>query len=528
MAAALVGAALHGMACSAEDLRVVVVGGGVCGVTCCQALVAGGQAKCVTLVAAAGLLKGAANVVRLSRHLDSFDVVEQAFDDVAGPHTTVVAGEASALDAANKVLKLRDGRVLPYDKLCICTGASPKIVGRHPRVLTLRDTASAQQLRQKLRDCRRVVIAGNGGIAMELVHEINNCEVVWAVREGHMGNAFFDADASQFLAPALASRLCPSLHDPLAAPRVPLQPSMDKDSSMQAADVSVSGSSLGPQWMHAALGLEYRESRPRSKHGSGLLSGASTDPASGSDGPATAGGATFADKCTSPVYLETFAEVVSIDDGGGQSGDTGWPVVVTFADGRVYGADYVISAIGVHHPKSLSSDLARSESGAILVDEHMRTSVADVFAAGDACHVQLKGGEEEQRAWFQMRLWSQARAQGLWAAHCILGTQDIAASPMEIFAHATYFFGYKVVLLGRFNGQGLDKTDPAFTELVRTTPDREYVKAVLYNGRLQGALLLGDTDLEETFENLILNQFDLSFLGDRLLDPEFDLEDFFD
>ena len=95
------------MACSAEDLRVVVVGGGVCGVTCCQALVAGGQAKCVTLVAAAGLLKGAANVVRLSRHLDSFDVVEQAFDDVAGPHTTVVAGEASALDAANKVLKLR-------------------------------------------------------------------------------------------------------------------------------------------------------------------------------------------------------------------------------------------------------------------------------------------------------------------------------------------------------------------------------------------------------------------------------------
>lgn len=26
-------------------------------------------------------------------------------------------------------------------------------------------------------------------------------------------------------------------------------------------------------------------------------------------------------------------------------------------------------------------------------------------------------------------------------------------SPMELFAHATHFFGYKVVLLGRFNGQ---------------------------------------------------------------------------
>ena len=36
-----------------------------------------------------------------------------------------------------------------------------------------------------------------------------------------------------------------------------------------------------------------------------------------------------------------------------------------------------------------------------------------------------------------------------------------------IFAHATYFFGYKVVLLGRFNGQGLDKADAHYQEMVR-------------------------------------------------------------
>lgn len=80
----------------------------------------------------------------------------------------------------------------------------------------------------------------------------------------------------------------------------------------------------------------------------------------------------------------------------------------------------------------------------------------------------------------------------------------------------------------------------------------------------QGAVLIGDTDLEETFENLILNRFDLrlccavfvlgspcsdgpsphsrctcamtqlanlcmrSCFGERLLDPDFDLEDYFD
>ena len=41
-------------------------------------------------------------------------------------------------------------------------------------------------------------------------------------------------------------------------------------------------------------------------------------------------------------------------------------------------------------------------------------------------------------------------------------------------------------------------------------------------------MLIGDTDLEETFENLILNQIDVSRLGIKILDPELDLEDYFD
>ena len=37
-----------------------------------------------------------------------------------------------------------------------------------------------------------------------------------------------------------------------------------------------------------------------------------------------------------------------------------------------------------------------------------------------------------------------------------------------------------------------------------------------------------ETDLEETFENLILNRIDVGHLGSQLLDPEHDLEDYFD
>lgn len=56
----------------------------------------------------------------------------------------------------------------------------------------------------------------------------------------------------------------------------------------------------------------------------------------------------------------------------------------------------------------------------------------------------------------------------------------------------------------------------------------EYVKVVLRDGRMEGAILIGETDLEETFENLILNQTDLTPFIDHLLDPDIDIEDFFD
>lgn len=83
----------------------------------------------------------------------------------------------------------------------------------------------------------------------------------------------------------------------------------------------------------------------------------------------------------------------------------------------------------------------------------------------------------------------------------------------------------QVVLLGKFNAQGLGVDHEL---LVRCTKGMEYVKVVLSRGRMMGAVLIGETDLEETFENLILNQMDLSSYGEELLNPDIDIEDYFD
>lgn len=131
-----------------------------------------------------------------------------------------------------------------------------------------------------------------------------------------------------------------------------------------------------------------------------------------------------------------------------------------------------------------------------------------------------------------MRLWTQARQMGAMAARSMAAQHDGQPADQvlqdfcfELFGHVTHLFGYQVVLLGKYNGQGLGRD---YEALIRMTPGLEYIKYVLQNGRVQGAILIGETGLEETTENLILNQLDVSGYGDRLLDPDIDIEDYFD
>ena len=61
-----------------------------------------------------------------------------------------------------------------------------------------------------------------------------------------------------------------------------------------------------------------------------------------------------------------------------------------------------------------------------------------------------------------------------------------------------------------------------------SAPNPRFVRVLLLRGRMAGAALVGETDLEETFENLILDGVDLSSYGPSLLDPDVDVEDYFD
>jgi pyridine nucleotide-disulfide oxidoreductase domain-containing protein 1 len=61
-----------------------------------------------------------------------------------------------------------------YDELCVCTGVQPNLVATNPCIIGLRDTHSASELATRLKSAKKVAVLGNGGIALELIHEVCN------------------------------------------------------------------------------------------------------------------------------------------------------------------------------------------------------------------------------------------------------------------------------------------------------------------------------------------------------------------
>ncbi len=178
------------------------------------------------------------------------------------------------------------------------------------------------------------------------------------------------------------------------------------------------------------------------------------------------------------------------------------------------------------------------------------------FAAGD-CTLCERRNEDKSTNWFQMRSWSQAAQSGAQCARSMLkidGYEYGLGFNFELFTHSTTFFGLKVVLLGSFNmqkflpeaneedvrilsrkfvddGSSRDgNNDDGEGEYVSSSlcSKSTFIRVVTYKGKVVGAVLVGETNLEETFENLIQDKIDVSHLESDLLDPDVDIEDYFD
>ncbi len=107
--------------------------------------------------------------------------VEYARAEFRPPFERILGAAGTRIDRRERVVHLRDGRALPYDKLILATGARPRrlAIPGAELGLTLRTYEDAVALRERLRESARIVIVGAGFIGLELAASAREigCEV---------------------------------------------------------------------------------------------------------------------------------------------------------------------------------------------------------------------------------------------------------------------------------------------------------------------------------------------------------------
>ncbi|KAL0883772.1 hypothetical protein ABMA27_015870 [Loxostege sticticalis] len=465
----------------------LVVGGGIAGVTCVESLAILHPEESLVLITASSLVKNVSNVSFYAKTIVKFDVNETEATSLQKihPNLKIVYDSLKHIDTTNKIVTTDGGVQIQYKVICICTGGVPRLLAdsnKSKRILGIRDTESVQEFQERLKNGRRMVIVGNGGIASEIVHATRGIQKVWVIRDDYISATFVDPGAAEFFQDTFKH---PATEENPNKNTILRRHVFTEEDTVVALNKNLKSAALGPDWYRKLENI-------RNEHGQQELE---------------------------IIYKVEVKSVVETD--------SEYPLKIELSNGRTVDCDFVISATGVEPAISFTSDqdLEKGPDGGLSVNEFQETNVKDVFAAGDVAHAAW----EHAPHWFQLRLWTQARHMAGMAAkamHARITKEEVLQDfCFELFTHCTNLFGYRVVLLGKYNGQGLG-TD--YEILLRVTPQLEYIKFVLQNGRLQGAILIGETDLEEMCENLILDQIDLSPFGDDILNPDIDIDDYFD
>ena len=148
---------------------------------------------------------------------------------------------------------------------------------------------------------------------------------------------------------------------------------------------------------------------------------------------------------------------------------------VLLEDGSVEPADIVIVATGVQSNTYLARRAGIEANKGLLVNDHLQTSLPDVYAAGDAAeHRGVLYGS-----------WSAAQYQGTIAGLNAAGQKtEFGGIPRS---HTLKVLGLGLTSIGRIEPEGADG------KVLEEETGGNYRRFVFQNNRLVGGILLGDT-----------------------------------
>jgi len=192
-----------------------------------------------------------------------------------------------------------------------------------------------------------------------------------------------------------------------------------------------------------------------------------------------------------------------VEGSGGMEG--GLASGVLLQDGRRIEGDLILVSAGVRCDVRLAQEAGLEVNRGVVVDEHLRTSAEDIYAAGDVAEFQgrvygiIPAAIEQARAVARNMLGKEAAYQG-----------TIPSNTLQVV-------GIDCTSIGVVH-----PPESAGYQEVKKSEARVYKKLVLKDGRLVGVILLGDKKDVAPISQLIQRGADVSRYTERLLDDDFD------
>ena len=173
--------------------------------------------------------------------------------------------------------------------------------------------------------------------------------------------------------------------------------------------------------------------------------------------------------------------------------------------GKTVDFDVLVLAVGVRANTSLVKDLGGAVNRGILVDDHMRTSLPGVYAAGDCTEgMDISFGQNRVLA-----ILPNANLQGRCAGVNMAGGDS--AFDNAIPMNSIGFFGLHAMTAGSYFGP--DQGGVLYEEKTETSLKRLFSRG----NRLTGFILIGQTDRAGIYTSLIRNQTPLDSVNFDLL-----------
>ncbi|MFJ3830144.1 NAD(P)/FAD-dependent oxidoreductase [Streptomyces sp. NPDC090046] len=192
------------------------------------------------------------------------------------------------------------------------------------------------------------------------------------------------------------------------------------------------------------------------------------------------------------------------------TGDDGTTDGILLGDGTRIAADTVVVGVGITPNTGLAEDAGLTVDNGIVTDQHLRTSVPDVYAAGDVAnaHHPFLGRR------IRVEHWANALNQPQAAARAMLG-RDAAYDRLPYFFTDQYDLGMEYT--GYVEPGGYDRV-----VFRGSTATREFIAFWLSGGRVLAGMNVNVWDVTEPIQALIRSRAAID--PARLADPQVPLE----